>query len=211
MKKTETDSTTRQTILITALALFAASGFQNVSMRQIAADAGIRASSIYNHFESKMDILDSLIDVVKNHIAQRVYVPLENDIEHFKKDPEKFFERNYLAAYDIFFSPEIADILTVIMEGQFVSESIRNFLSEEMINKPRCRFTDFFERLIQSGVVLPFSAKQLAEEYLSFSVARYYQHTLNGNIPKMSKKQEITAFRHHLRFFLTATGLHRTN
>lgn len=45
-----------------ALSLFASKGYQNVSLRTIAASAGMLAGSLYNHVESKQQLLHELIE-----------------------------------------------------------------------------------------------------------------------------------------------------
>lgn len=52
---------TKEKILSVALTLFSTKGYKAVSVRHIASDVGIKASSLYNHFESKQEILDELI------------------------------------------------------------------------------------------------------------------------------------------------------
>lgn len=47
------EKNTRELIMQEALDLFAAKGYAAVSMRDIAAAVGIRASSIYHHFSGK--------------------------------------------------------------------------------------------------------------------------------------------------------------
>ncbi|WAJ28594.1 TetR/AcrR family transcriptional regulator [Antarcticirhabdus aurantiaca] len=53
---------TRDAIRRAAEALFAAQGFSAVSMRDIAARVGVRASALYNHFPAKQDILAELME-----------------------------------------------------------------------------------------------------------------------------------------------------
>jgi len=53
---------TRQTIINHALTLFSEKGYEGVSMRDIAKSIGIKAPSLYNHFASKEDIFNSIID-----------------------------------------------------------------------------------------------------------------------------------------------------
>lgn len=53
---------TKETILMAALKLFSEKGFDGVSMRDIAAEVGIKAASIYNHFSGKEEIYQSLLD-----------------------------------------------------------------------------------------------------------------------------------------------------
>jgi AcrR family transcriptional regulator len=46
-----------------ALELFARSGYAAVSMRAIAAETGVQAGAIYNHFPTKQDLLNELLHV----------------------------------------------------------------------------------------------------------------------------------------------------
>ncbi|MCL2106827.1 MAG: TetR/AcrR family transcriptional regulator [Oscillospiraceae bacterium] len=50
----------KEQIFDIAIRMFAQDGFENVSMRDIAAQAGITAASIYNHFSSKEEILGAI-------------------------------------------------------------------------------------------------------------------------------------------------------
>jgi AcrR family transcriptional regulator len=52
-----TSPSTKEKIMNTALKLFSERGYGNVSVRDIAEKVGIKAASLYNHFESKRDIL----------------------------------------------------------------------------------------------------------------------------------------------------------
>ena len=55
------EKNTRELIMQEALDLFAAKGYAAVSMRDIAAAVGIRASSIYHHFSGKQELFEALI------------------------------------------------------------------------------------------------------------------------------------------------------
>ncbi|MBL8554678.1 MAG: TetR/AcrR family transcriptional regulator [Phenylobacterium sp.] len=60
--KAALESSSRERILEASLDLFARQGYAATSMRQIAAAVGMRAPSLYNHFEGKAAILTALID-----------------------------------------------------------------------------------------------------------------------------------------------------
>ena len=62
MKK---DETTKQRILSEALKLFASKGYEAVSVAQIAGAVGIKAPSLYKHYESKRDIFHSIVAEVE--------------------------------------------------------------------------------------------------------------------------------------------------
>lgn len=69
---------TREQIYRVAVDLFAERGYDATSLRQIAGRVGIEASSLYNHIESKQDLLFQLIDFatlemidyVRKHVEQ---------------------------------------------------------------------------------------------------------------------------------------------
>jgi len=52
---------TKEEITIEALKLFAVRGYEAVSMREIADELGITKAALYKHFESKHDILQSIV------------------------------------------------------------------------------------------------------------------------------------------------------
>lgn len=49
---------TRELLLTVALRLFTTKGYHGTSMRDIASDAGIRVSGIYNHYSNKEAIFE---------------------------------------------------------------------------------------------------------------------------------------------------------
>lgn len=55
---------TKQKILDAALDLFSTQGFEATSVSQIANEVGIRKASVYSHFASKQEILESLMQEV---------------------------------------------------------------------------------------------------------------------------------------------------
>ncbi|MGL6198488.1 MAG: TetR/AcrR family transcriptional regulator [Lachnospiraceae bacterium] len=53
---------TKEEILIESLRLFAHSGYDGVTMRDIAGKVGIRQSSLYKHFVGKQEIFESIVE-----------------------------------------------------------------------------------------------------------------------------------------------------
>lgn len=53
---------TRNRLLVAAVKLFADRGYEASSMRELAAEVGVKAPAIYNHFESKSDVLATAVD-----------------------------------------------------------------------------------------------------------------------------------------------------
>lgn len=63
---------TKEIIIYKALTLFSDKGYDGVSMRDIASSVGIKASSLYNHFKSKEDIFNSIIEEMSKRYEEMV-------------------------------------------------------------------------------------------------------------------------------------------
>jgi AcrR family transcriptional regulator len=61
--------TTREKIADEALTLFSTNGYRGTSVRSIAEAVGIRDSSLYKHFKSKQEILDTIVAEMQARIS----------------------------------------------------------------------------------------------------------------------------------------------
>ena len=65
---------TKQKILDAALELFSTQGFEATSVSQIAYEVGIRKASVYSHFASKQEILESLMqEIMKQYEHHTIF------------------------------------------------------------------------------------------------------------------------------------------
>lgn len=74
-------NSTRDAIVHKALNLFSEKGYDGVSMRDIAAAVGIKAASLYNHFKSKEDIFDGIMELMSLNYemtATKIQLPHHN-------------------------------------------------------------------------------------------------------------------------------------
>lgn len=61
---------TKERILIISLELFSQKGFSGVSVRDIAKEVGVRESALYKHYKNKQDILDQILLLMKDRLAE---------------------------------------------------------------------------------------------------------------------------------------------
>ena len=71
----------RDKIFDVSIDLFSKFGYDGVSVRQIAGEVGIKESSIYNHYNSKEAILDSILNFYIEKILSE-HIPLEDASAH---------------------------------------------------------------------------------------------------------------------------------
>jgi AcrR family transcriptional regulator len=67
---------TREDILNAAVRAFARTGYQSVTMRDIAREAGYAAAALYTYFENKQEILAALVNVVIDEFLGAVDAPV---------------------------------------------------------------------------------------------------------------------------------------
>lgn len=80
---------TKQEILEVSLDLFSTQGFEATSVSQIAEAVGIRKASLYSHFASKQEILDSLMEnVLEQYEKHSIFANADWEDSAFTKDKE---------------------------------------------------------------------------------------------------------------------------
>lgn len=75
--------TTKEKIVDEALSLFSIYGFKATTVKAIADAVGIKDSSLYKHFSSKKEIFDTIVEEMREKMAQmsvEIGLPDENDL-----------------------------------------------------------------------------------------------------------------------------------
>jgi TetR/AcrR family transcriptional regulator len=105
MSNTATEQSAGETaILDAAVRLFSASGFNAVSMREIAASAGVSKANIYHHFDSKEALYRAILDQSASELSGLVEMlaegsgSYESRIAEFAVGHLQHLEKNSLAS-----------------------------------------------------------------------------------------------------------------
>ncbi len=193
---------TKEKIASTSLNLFSKKGFDGVSVRDIATAVGIKESSVYNHFSSKKNILDSIIDEQSERcekITKNIFSEvLQND---FTK----------VSAYD-----DVASKLFMQLFRDKYTAKFWNILNTERIKNKKCSekiskifFDDIlsyimtlFYQLINRGIMKNQSPAVLALEFYSslyIIFQRYYVSPVESSdeiepLTESMIKEHITQF-----------------
>lgn len=139
-------SGTKMQILEVALDLFSVRGYEATSISQIATAVGIRKASLYSHFASKQDILDTLIDLLTRQFDDHsIFTNADWDDPQFTKDKKGL-------------TPEAA---AMMIKGQ-----IRFIIHDPQISKVRKLLT--IEQF-QNGDLKKIQSKQSYEDVLRYN------------------------------------------
>ena len=70
--KTTENNSKREIIIVEAAKLFKEKGYKAASMRELASAVGVEAASLYNHIQSKNDLLNAICMNVANRYTSNI-------------------------------------------------------------------------------------------------------------------------------------------
>lgn len=192
--------TTREKIIYEALSLFSVKGYDAVSIRQIASAVGIKESSIYNHFKSKQDILNKIID----ETLKRYYSTLDN-VQVPKSEDDNVSELYDNITDDVFLDM-CTKIFLFYLKDDYISKLRRLLTIEQYGNKEigetfRYVFIDkiletqrqVLQKFIDSGRFIQGDAYTMALHFYSPIFLLLYKY---DNCPEI-EEQAIAALKKH--------------
>ena len=194
---------TKESILVNALEMFAQTGYNTVSIRDIAGTVGIKESSIYYHFKNKQDILDSIIDRYESHIKELTDIlntaVINMDSTRpltFQPMKDYFFEK-YL------FDPFCNQVMRLMTIEQFHNETIQNIYNRYLFELPEKIQMETFRMLSRNGIMSEGDAVRISRMFFSVMTMLIFRYLLNGDLTETKKKVFCTEV---LSFFGTLGG-----
>lgn len=167
--------TTRQKITEAALSLFAEYGYKGTSVKQIADAVGIKDASLYKHFRSKQEILDSILALVKNHIAEvsrTLGIPNDSDNQATEKmfsnieiSELKHISREMLRLY--FTDPYLSKFWRLAHCERYHNEEIYSMFRRIFFEETLFYQTNIFAYLIDKGIFIEANPTVVAMNFYS--------------------------------------------
>lgn len=167
--------------------LFSEFGYDNVSIRQIAREVGIKESSIYNHFKSKESILDAILDYYIFEMTSE-----EIPIDKAGDNLDISFDYFYKTGLDLYISklkePEIMKITRIFLIESYHNEKIKYFVKKPIIEYAINGWVDLFELMKQKNLIKnDCDSKQLAESFYYYGLFLLIEHFII-NYPEDDEK-----------------------
>jgi AcrR family transcriptional regulator len=166
---------TKEKIFDAAVELFAERGYDGVSVRDIAKAVGIRESSVYKHYASKDEILDSIFEYLKS----RLYAPPAPDMNLEVLLDRMSFEQvlglGLASLKGMAADPYITKIVRIITIELHHNAKIREFFLNEMFERPVNENELMFRRLMDKGKIRKLDPRALAVAYFAFSAYMHFE------------------------------------
>jgi len=166
---------TRRRILESAAELIARKGYDGVSMREIAALAGLRESSLYNHFQGKQQILSSLFEVFSAEAPRTRPSAQELDRMLLIMEPEEIF-KSILFQVGGAMSEILMNTAMIIDREKFGNASAAEVYLKSMILEPIAYYESLIGKMADRGMVKAHDAPMIASQYNYTSITLTQQY-----------------------------------
>ena len=178
---------TKSGIFNCAIELFMLKGFNDVSIRDIADAVGIRQSTIYNHFKSKQELLDTIYDYYCHYFLKDR--PSLKDMEPVLQD-ESVMEIIRCIRYEFKedYEQKLSDITKIIFQRISVDDRAREIGKTLMVEEGIKYVEDVFGRGIEMGRFAPFDTHAIAVFLNSaalFTLLYWIMDPSPGNMAKL--------------------------
>lgn len=155
---------TKDRILLAAVMLFAERGYAAVSVRDIADHVKIKPASLYNHFESKEVLFDTIVETIKT-VYLEFYDRMEERIATaacFADVLDSLFDE-LIDVYHMF----VYYGVSLISTEQFRNEAARHAFNDVYMKVGIEYSEHLFNTSIEKGWVKPFSTRAMATTFMN--------------------------------------------
>ena len=167
---------TKDRILEAAIELFAEKGFSEVSVREITRAVGIKESSMYNHFESKQQILDEIFEFLKRQF-DAMTIPEEAAAEMIANlTPEGFMDLSIQSFQMYLGNPLFVKIWRILSIERFTNLRARELFNKHFMDEPIEYQARVFEALMERGAMKKQNPRLLAREFFSYILFIYFRY-----------------------------------
>lgn len=148
---------TKQRVLEQSLRLFSARGYDAVSIREIAGAVGIRESSLYNHFKSKQELFEAVVeDCAQKADAhfEKLSLPVDagGDLSMYRNIDVTLLTGLVISVFSYFFEDPLTNMFRKLLTlSQFENEEIRRLYRKFYYEQPLAFQSSVFQMLMDAG------------------------------------------------------------
>jgi AcrR family transcriptional regulator len=162
------EMTTKERIIEVAIDRFAVKGFDAVSLREIAEAVGIKKASLYSHFMTKEEILETILDYPMKMTEKTEPHDIGTEELIVSMGLEKFMALGGELTISWMEEPHMEKIFRIICVELYHNDQVKAFYNSMFIDVTYSFWTRIFDLMIKHKLIKPIDTKVLALEYLSF-------------------------------------------
>ncbi|MDL2246912.1 TetR/AcrR family transcriptional regulator [Methanobrevibacter sp. OttesenSCG-928-K11] len=194
-------NSTKDKIFKVSLELFSKKGYNEVSVREIAREVGIKESSIYNHYSKKEAILDDIFNYfIKNMYKAETSKKNMNSL--LMKGPDKLYNFGSEMVKYQFSKPDMVKILRLIFIEMYRNDKIKEFFQKELIEKPIEFWTCFYKDLMNQKIIKKSDPEKLAKYYYEYGMFKMFEVIVIKYPLKINYEEVFNDIEGHFNFIL---------
>ena len=196
------EKTTKEKIFEAAIDLFAKKGFDATPMREIAEAVGIKKASLYSHYKSKNEIMDSIFKYFKKELM-KMRPPEARNLEKIDKITPEVFRQRANLTLNIFKNPNMEKIFRIISSEQFRDKRARTIILECLIHEPYSFSKKVLEIMVSKGIIneIDPDVKAMEFQYSIYTLFMEYL-LLRSDNSDTGKIEEL--IEKHLNYFVNS-------
>ncbi len=171
---------TRERIAREALLMFSQKGYSAASIRAIAAKVGVKESTIYYHFKSKRDIMDTLIGRVDQIIGgmKARFIAAFNASREISAAAMTAVAEGVLTGYLL--NPDVYPLLMTLSIERMQSAEAAGEYARIAFSLPLEQQRMVFREMAERGFIKQGDAQALAEEYWGIIYLAFERHCVGA-------------------------------
>lgn len=191
---------TKSKIFDNAIELFMTKGFNDVSLRDIAEKVGIRQSTIYNHFKSKQEILDTVYEFY-SYYYQKDRISLK-DMETVMRQ-ESLLDIMDCISYDFKeeYAKKMADITKIIFQRVAIDDRAREIGKALFLDSGIKYVEEVFNMGVSCGRLAAFDTHAMSMFINSVRIFTLYSWIVDPSVENLirMKEEERLLYRYAVR------------
>ena len=172
----EKEVKTKDRILNAAIDLFSKDGYSATSMRNLAAKSGIKVSSLYNHYQSKEEILDSILQFYKTEISKEKLPDEALDQITAAYSPFEILYTGFNQIKEAAFSDKIRNTAKILLMELYRNKKVRDFYVNFSLNENIDSYKKLFGKLAEKNKIKKHDIAVLASTYMGMINFFYHEY-----------------------------------
>jgi len=190
---------TKEKILDASLQLFSSKGYKATTMRDIAAEVGVRQGAIYNHFKGKEEILQHLINEMMDSALLKIFERFDEEPEIYKKG-KSVLSKIATTFKLLSFDPQNEALFRLMMQEIFRNQKIRDLYYEHFYQQNVKKLSTILFHMMQEEMIRSSDPLMLANEF--FAPLFFYQiQVVLLKLDGKSTSAAVTLFEKHVDIF----------
>ena len=167
---------TKEKIFNVSIDLISQYGYDGVSIRQIAREVGIKESSIYNHYKSKEEILEKILEYyIQQMLSEEI--PINQASNNLDMGFDYFYTQGLNAFAEQLKEEKISKITRIILIESYHNEKIKVFMKTSIIDVAIDGWIELFEMMKSKNIIQKDAdSSQLAESFYKYGLFMLYEH-----------------------------------